>query len=121
MKPDHGRETRVIIGDTTAVITRMDTIGSITHTITGDTLIMGITATHTGITPTLVVLESVLVFNSTNPKLAKESPMLRACTGTSEILDAGHLFSSDPPQDEIDRFEEYERQMEQEREQWLDR
>jgi hypothetical protein len=26
----------------------------------------------------------------------------------------------DPPQDGIDRFEEYKRQMEQEREQWLD-
>ena len=52
------------------VITRANIIGTITPTITGDTLtIMGITATHTSITATLVALGSALVFNSTNPKL----------------------------------------------------
>src|SRR5438105_4346884 len=51
------------------VITRANIIGTITPTITGDTLtIMGITATHTSITATLVALGSALVFNSTNPK-----------------------------------------------------
>jgi hypothetical protein len=51
------------------VITRANIIGTITPTITGDTLtIMGITATHTSITATLLALGSALVFNSTNPK-----------------------------------------------------
>jgi len=51
------------------VITRANIIGTIIPTITGDTLtIMGITATHTKITATLVALGSALVFNSTNPK-----------------------------------------------------
>jgi hypothetical protein len=50
------------------VFTRANIIGTITPTITGDTLIMGITATHTSITATLVALGSALVFNSTNPK-----------------------------------------------------
>jgi hypothetical protein len=51
------------------VITRANIIDTITPTIIGDTLtITDITATHTSITATLVALESVLVFNSTNPK-----------------------------------------------------
>jgi hypothetical protein len=44
-------------------------LGAIIGTITGGTLpTMGTTATHTGITATLVALGSALFFNSTNPK-----------------------------------------------------
>ena len=49
------------------VITHANIIGTIIPTITGGILtIMGITATHTSITATLVALGSASVFNPTN-------------------------------------------------------
>jgi hypothetical protein len=68
------------------VIPRANTIGTTARTTIGDiTIIMGTSATHTGITATAVAPGSGLVFNSIKPKFQGFDGRLGALPRTSNI------------------------------------